>query len=368
MNIKFHSFSKSSQFFTNHLNYSLTNEDNRIESSLISDPDKRIFSIAMSGSQIVDYLLCNPRELVLLDISWPQLALCHLRICALRQLNYQEFIHFLGYHEPAPSQERKEIFDKLRLPDNLKAFWKNLFDNHKWSAPLYFGTFERQTIKLHKLAKYLVGSELKQLSQPSQSFHHLPWRFKAVIRIIACFPHLSAYLGRQMPFMNAEESFYQTYLNIFSKIVKICESHKSPFLSLICTGRLQGFDTWLQEANEACFYTAKRNLESCQITLIHADLETFFKTSRNNLYDYIFTSNVLGYLPQNQRIACNKNLSRALNKDGIVVHRFFRFNPDPSEFAGLSENTLCYKNQKVSECLKKDNMPFYSVKFLSISS
>ncbi|MBR4717553.1 MAG: DUF3419 family protein [Lentisphaeria bacterium] len=75
--------------------------------------DKRCLSIASGGDNSFSLLTASPREVVAFDLSPVQLAVCELKAAAFRNLEYGEFLSFLGFTPSA--RDRADIYrDKLR--------------------------------------------------------------------------------------------------------------------------------------------------------------------------------------------------------------------------------------------------------------
>ena len=79
------------------LNYTLANEDTQIEYSLLPENVQRVFSIAGSGARCLPLMAKNPQHLDVIDMSVSQLYLCELRLAAMKNLTYEEYLFLLGY-------------------------------------------------------------------------------------------------------------------------------------------------------------------------------------------------------------------------------------------------------------------------------
>ena len=76
--------------------------------------DKRCLSIASGGDNSFSLLTASPREVVAFDLSPVQLAVCELKAAAFRNLEYGEFLSFLGF---APSaRDRADIYRDRSQP------------------------------------------------------------------------------------------------------------------------------------------------------------------------------------------------------------------------------------------------------------
>src|SRR6059036_3809663 len=72
----------------------------------------RVLSIASAGDNALALLTCDPAEVVAVDLSAAQCACLELRIAALRRLDDEALLAFLGV---TPSPGRLEIYRQLRV-------------------------------------------------------------------------------------------------------------------------------------------------------------------------------------------------------------------------------------------------------------
>ncbi|MCM2281509.1 MAG: BtaA family protein, partial [Bdellovibrionaceae bacterium] len=79
------------------LNYTLSNEDTRIEHGLLKKGADHVFSIAGSGARVLPLIAKHPKNLNVIDMSQEQLYLNELRLAAAQELTYEEFLFFIGY-------------------------------------------------------------------------------------------------------------------------------------------------------------------------------------------------------------------------------------------------------------------------------
>src|SRR3989338_1180287 len=117
------------------LNYTIGNEDTMLELEILPEEAQHVFAVAGSGSRIIPLLVKNPRFITCIDSSKEQLSITELRIATLRELNYDDFLTFWGYHSKnITTNKRKSIFDNLVIShfpaykrDSQLFFSKNKF-------------------------------------------------------------------------------------------------------------------------------------------------------------------------------------------------------------------------------------------------
>lgn len=135
------------------LNYSLANEDTRIEYDLMNEGSERVFCIAGSGSRVLPLLAKNPREVVVVDMAQPQLYMCELRHAAVKALTYEEWLYFMGYRGALQGglvghENRSVLFEDLELSDECRAYWQDRRDGWRRAGFIYRGRWESHFLKL----------------------------------------------------------------------------------------------------------------------------------------------------------------------------------------------------------------------------
>src|SRR5688572_29069221 len=76
------------------LNYSLGNEDCRVETRLLAPNTGHVVCVAIGGSQLVPFLSRRPKAVTFVDISKDQLLFAELRLKLLQMLSFDEFVQF----------------------------------------------------------------------------------------------------------------------------------------------------------------------------------------------------------------------------------------------------------------------------------
>ncbi|KAF9913339.1 hypothetical protein EC991_000101 [Linnemannia zychae] len=118
------------------IRYSQVWEDTRLlRQGLRLKPQSRVLSIASAGDNAFALLLDDAREVVAIDFSPAQLALCGLKIAAYKTLEYKEFTQLLGFEfagEDIGADGRVALYqDKVRAAitdDAHRAYWDQNLD------------------------------------------------------------------------------------------------------------------------------------------------------------------------------------------------------------------------------------------------
>src|SRR5688500_16524343 len=136
-------------------------------------------------------LACDPALVVAVDISGAQLGCVDLKCAAIRELEYPDFLAFLGFR---PSATRSSTYARLRSTMNAdaRAFWDRraaLIDD----GIIHCGRFERYFHRFRRFVLPLVHSsrDTAQLLAPKSHHERVDfyekrwdtWRWRAMFRL-----------------------------------------------------------------------------------------------------------------------------------------------------------------------------------------
>lgn len=150
--------------FFSTLNYSSCNEDGATElAALDIKPGDRVACITGSGDRPLHLLLGNPDHIYAFDANKTQNYLLELKIAAIAELDYREYLAFLGITHMNKSR-RVELFYKLR--SHLTADATNWFLSHKsyiQKGIVYEGRWERYFAMSSKILQILRRKKIGKL-------------------------------------------------------------------------------------------------------------------------------------------------------------------------------------------------------------
>lgn len=136
--------------FLETLNYSSSNEDSRSEiKALHITSGDSVLCITGSGARPLDLLIEKPEIIVSIDFNPCQSFLLELKMAAIRRLEYEELLEFVGV---CPSAKRNHFYKGIRilLSPDARGFW----DSHSTmieKGVIYQGRWERYFRKLARL-------------------------------------------------------------------------------------------------------------------------------------------------------------------------------------------------------------------------
>jgi S-adenosylmethionine-diacylglycerol 3-amino-3-carboxypropyl transferase len=148
--------------FITTLNYASCNEDWRTEwDALKITSDDRILCITGSGDRPLNLLLQNPGTIIAMDLNPIQNYLLRLKMTAMEELHYDEYITFLGLTN---GRDRLNRWEKVR--ENLSEKCRKFWDGHTkvlMKGVIYQGRWETHLRKLALIAKVIRGTTIKRL-------------------------------------------------------------------------------------------------------------------------------------------------------------------------------------------------------------
>lgn len=150
--------------FFSTLNYSSCNEDGATElKALAITQGDRIACITGSGDRPLHMLLGNPDHVYTFDANVTQNFLLELKIAAIKELDYEEYLAFLGVTEMSGS-ERIQLF--YRLNSLLTQESKEWFEAHKRlirRGVIYAGRWERYFGMTSRFLQIIRGRKIRKL-------------------------------------------------------------------------------------------------------------------------------------------------------------------------------------------------------------
>ena len=146
------------------LNYGLANEDTWIEYNLAPQNADSFFSVCGSGSRVTPLLAKNPKHMHIVDLSDTQLACFRLRLAAIKNLDYEDYLFFLGYMKISKKgKKRSEMIKSLHLSTEDETLWKTQLSLWENAGFIYLGKWERHFMKMGKIFQALTFSDVRPI-------------------------------------------------------------------------------------------------------------------------------------------------------------------------------------------------------------
>jgi S-adenosylmethionine-diacylglycerol 3-amino-3-carboxypropyl transferase len=287
------------KYFTN-LNYTLSNEDTRVELSAIKKLKlKRILSIAGSGSRSLPFLSEEIECLHVIDTSKKQLELNQFRYELLKK-DYQNYLTQLGYIGDSDlvysgawektfqkfsklirSIISRKVLEKFCEIDNLDdqiKFYNTKFPKKRWSA-----------------LTYVIGNKAM--------FNSLLYKGSFIIK-------------------NIDKTYLKFYEDVFYHLFHHTLAKENFFLQLLFFGEVIKPEAYPIEAHPHIFKACHANLSKTEFKTIEGSV---FDMELESKYDFISISDVPSYLAGTDEIDYLNNLaSHLLPKGYILVRNYLR--------------------------------------------
>ncbi|KAG0298808.1 hypothetical protein BGZ96_006199 [Linnemannia gamsii] len=295
------------------IRYSQVWEDTRLlRQGLRLKPQSRVLSIASAGDNAFALLLDDAREVVAIDFSPAQLALCGLKIAAYKTLTYEEFTQLLGFEfagEDIGAEGRVALYhDKVRAliaDDDHRKYWDENLDLirnkiiHIGRLEKFFNIYRKYVIPLGHY-KSTVRTLLSAKDQPKQiKFFDSVWNkwiWRASTR--AFFGQMSlGHLGRDPKFFEHVRLDVGAFLlEKVSNGVRNIPIWDNYYAEYVFTGQQSG-------NNGLPDYLVKENYEIIRsridrVKLVHADVLKYLNSEESGHFDGYNLSDIFEWMSE----------------------------------------------------------------------
>lgn len=277
-------------------------EDHRVlRDGLRLGPDDDVFSIAAAGDNGLALLLDDPRSVTVLDRNTTQLALVHLKLACLRNLEPQQARRFLGME---PATDRLATWARLRdeLPDAARAVWDSAHPEIE-EGVLNTGKFERYLALFRRRILPLVQSKrtLRQMAaltdlEAQRALYTSTWnswRWRLLFRMFFS-RFVMERRGRDKAFFEhvQEASISDVFLGRAKKALCDIPVATNPYLVWILTGQ----NIPLPYLTDAGFETISARLD--RLTIVEDDLGGHLAAAPAGTYSAHNLSDCFEYMSQ----------------------------------------------------------------------
>jgi S-adenosylmethionine-diacylglycerol 3-amino-3-carboxypropyl transferase len=366
--------------YFNELNYSLANEDSRLELHLVQQiRPAKILSICGSGGRFLPLAASFPAKIVALDIAPQQLALAELRAQTMRQLDFEDYCRFWGfppYHPQQHHEWRRQLFPSLRLSDATQAYFQKLFEIQKWQGLIYAGKWEQTITGTNRLLRKIVGGRYDEIF----GFRTMEEQRNYFDRVLKnfwwkLFPRLVLLLVGNATFFNAllyrghfvkkniPENTFSFYRKVYRRLFYNGLTRENFFLQLSFLGELRFPEGNPIEAQPEVYAAMREALlqERVQIEHQRADFIAYTRTCQEK-FDFVSLSDVPSYFAGSAERNYLQELSRCLNPGAIVVVRCYLRIPENCDTNGYEDVSSHYDTLIMSEKMQVYRIYIYRYK------
>lgn len=317
------------------LNYSLANEDTKIEFDLLNQNVKSVFSVCGSGSRVIPLLAKNPEEMHIVDLSETQLKLFRLRHAAIKNLDYEQYLYLLGYIGVSSHKaSRKDLMTMLNLPSEDMDHWEQNQSFWENEGFIYLGKWERHFMKLGKYFQTFTLSNLTNLFtakdfQDQQNMANIwkPWLFNLFSKIVMNewvankLLYKGSFAGgkdKKTTHISAADFVSNEFNDLFSNTFV----RRNYFLTMIFRNRLTDPESFPIEAEKVIFEAVKKSQ-----TKIFYYKENLLELLKKRPYEFYSLSDTFSYMSDAEVGGFIAELPPEVPAGAVMVIRTFMRKP-----------------------------------------
>ncbi|MBK7962766.1 MAG: DUF3419 family protein [Bdellovibrionales bacterium] len=319
------------------LNYTLSNEDTRIEYDLLPENSGRVFSIAGSGARCLPLLAKNPAQLDVVDMSESQLFLFELRWRGAQALTYEEWLYFMGYRggvqgwtEQADS--RFILFQRLALTPEARDYWLARRSGWENQGFIRLGRWESHFQKLGRIFRDFLQCDFspifraQSLAEQMELYKkHWPHkRFNAFLKVAASEyvfnkflykGHFSGSEGRrsesELPSVFLQKEFFRLFQ---TQLVR-----KNYFMQILFLGEIRYEEGLPWEAHRMIFERVAQS--RTEVTMKVGNL---LEELPKQAYDFVSLSVTISYLSESDAESLLQKLHPGAGTSLVAIRSFLR--------------------------------------------
>jgi S-adenosylmethionine-diacylglycerol 3-amino-3-carboxypropyl transferase len=290
--------------FYKQLNYSLGNEDWRVEAQALRvNAGDKVICVTASGDRPLHLLMTDCAEIISIDLNRTQNFLLELKIAAINQLDYEKYLAFLGC---TPMVKRYEVFKQIQnqLSPEGARFWQE----HKkmlHKGIIYQGRIERLTGLAAKFFNLVRRGKIKSLLAftdlaSQREFVTNKWDTRALSKVFEVFvnPCVSKLILNDPGLNQYVEYAKSPGLYIYQRMLNYLNNNlacESPLLQLLFTGKIndKAYFPYLSLAN---FSSLRRDTQ--RIKMFTGNVIELLEQDYENEINAFSLSDIASYMPQ----------------------------------------------------------------------
>ena len=322
-----------------------------------------VLTVASGGESIFAILLKNPEKVIAIDNNLDQIYLVELKIAAIKSLDFEEFIRFLGFKK---SFDRVKIFKKCEryLSENSCKYWKRNIKSVK-SGIIHCGKFERYIgifrnfflplVLSKRMMCYYLSMEgiSEQRDFYEKHWNSLKWRllFKLFFS-----KTVMQWAGRKRQFFkyNKMQNISEYYLNKAKFCIESIPIQSNYFVHYILSGSVPIPFNHHPYLNKIKFSELKKLVS--KVHLVHADILKYLTTLQENSISKFNLSNVFELMTQ-------EDYEKALNtilRVSETTARFCYWNNLVPRYSHPKIDNIVAEKNLAEKLFRRGRVPFYS--------
>lgn len=338
------------------------------------------FGILSAGDNVFSMLSENPKKVVALDISFPQIALAKIKMEVFNSLSYEEILEFMGVTK---SDRRIEMYDRIRenLDKEVKEYWdfnRESIENgiiHTGKFEKFFKIFREKILPFVHSKKRVEKLLEKKSRQERKEYYNKYWnnfRWKLMFKLFFS-KYIVGKLGRDKEFFRYAEKNISEEMKERSRYA-LCElnPYENPYINYILMGnyRKDCLPYFLRKEN---FDKIRKNLHKVEI--IQSSVEEYldkidYKINKFNLSDIFEYMSAENYSKLMGKIYDNAEDNALLAYWNLIVERNsekLTYKETDSEIAVTGKEKNMKKFERMKELdsrLHKRDMTFFYTDFV----
>jgi S-adenosylmethionine-diacylglycerol 3-amino-3-carboxypropyl transferase len=284
--------------------FSACNEDSRSELRAFGSlTGKRVFCVTAGGGRVLNLLLERPSSIRAVDLNPAQNALLELKVAAMRELDHDAYLRFLGIR---PASDRGATYARVRRDLSVDA--RGFFDRNAAAVEagiLFEGRLERylkRTAAFLRLARPLGLDQLLQAPdlQAQRAFlDRLETRlFRAVAETLCRRSVLRAFSGDPgfFRYLPPELPLHSTLYDRIFGYLRENLLRDNALLQLVFFGRYVWEPALPIYLHEETFDDVKRALADVTLEIVTATVEEALVGKGESEFDAFSLSDISSYL------------------------------------------------------------------------
>lgn len=340
------------------------------------------FGILSAGDNVFSMLSENPKKVVALDISFPQIALAKLKKEVFNSLSYEEMLEFMGVTK---SDRRIEMYDRIRenLDKEVKEYWdfnRESIENgiiHTGKFEKFFKIFREKILPFVHNRKRVEKLLEDKPEQERMDYYDKCWnnfRWKLMFKLFFS-KYIVGKLGRDKEFFRYAEKNISEEMKERSRYA-LCElnPYENPYINYILKGnyRKDCLPYFLRKEN---FDKIRKNLHKVEI--IQSSVEEYldkidYKINKFNLSDIFEYMSAENYSKLMEKIYDNAEDNALLAYWNLIVERNseklgYKVADSGTAVTGKEKNLDGKKFERMKELdsrLHKRDMTFFYTDFV----
>lgn len=274
-----------------------------LQEALRVGPDDDVLSIASAGDNSFALAIAGARSVTALDLSFPQIALCELKLAAARHLPVQSVRSALGFGHFG---RRVWFYHFLRphLPDAVRAYWDAHEDTIREGIcgqgrfERYLGTFRTGVLPLvHSRRTVDAFLACGTLDEQRRFYEERwdTWRWQALCRLFFSRAVMARTGRSKEQFAQVEGAVADRFLARARHALTDLPIRTNWFVNWMLAGRFPDLETahpYLSTDGHARLSAA-----ADRVRFVHASLEDFLQSVPPGSFSAFNYSNLFEYVP-----------------------------------------------------------------------